>query len=260
MPICVLYAYFEKNQQYKDNLLYFLQHGLIKDVDYVIIVNGECTVEIPKSIKVIQRPNTGFDFGAWWTGIKSLCQEYHYYYFINSSMRGPFYPQYYHGTWTEIYGELFRPDVPLVGTTINVLSGTDDTMNHVRVQIKKRSVYAHIQSCFFGLTNSGLKFLIANNFFEPEETSFIECVANKEILMSQLFLNAGFNISCLLPLYRYIDYRLLDKPIVTGCTDHWFANSYFGSTLHPYETIFYKINRVPLPTHFNFGANCSHPV
>jgi hypothetical protein len=44
----VMYVYFEKNQLYKDNLQFFLDVGVQErdDVDYVIVLQGPCTVRV----------------------------------------------------------------------------------------------------------------------------------------------------------------------------------------------------------------------
>jgi hypothetical protein len=44
----VVYVYFEKNQLYKDNLQFFLDVGVQErdDVDYVIVLQGPCTVHV----------------------------------------------------------------------------------------------------------------------------------------------------------------------------------------------------------------------
>jgi hypothetical protein len=88
------YAYYEKDEMYKENLVYFLNNGGILDnIDYYIIINGECTVNIPdlKNIIVIKKQNTGYDFGAWQHAIKKYMKlnYYDYYIFLNSSIRGP---------------------------------------------------------------------------------------------------------------------------------------------------------------------------
>jgi outer membrane protein assembly factor BamD (BamD/ComL family) len=76
--ICCIYAYYEKNEKYKKNFEHFLQHGILPNVDYFIVVNGLCTVVIPKykNIHVYPRENKGYDFGAYSNGIKNMEKEY----------------------------------------------------------------------------------------------------------------------------------------------------------------------------------------
>ena len=89
--VCI-YAYYEKDEKYKNNFKYFLKNGYRSDIDYYIVINGECTVEIEKkdNITVLYRENKGYDFGAWSYGVNQLKQKYDYYIFLNSSVIGPY--------------------------------------------------------------------------------------------------------------------------------------------------------------------------
>ena len=91
-----------------------------------------------------------------------------------------------------------------------------------------------------------LKFLLDKNLFENNNyNNYVEFIAIKEILMSQLVLKNNWNISCIIPEYQNIDYRLLKNDInlssING--DPNFSNACFNRTIHPYENIFIKINR-----------------
>ena len=37
--ICCIYTYYEKNENYLDNLNYFVNNGIIDNVNYIIIEN-----------------------------------------------------------------------------------------------------------------------------------------------------------------------------------------------------------------------------
>ena len=96
--IHVIYAYFEKNLEYQHNLSFFLKHAYLPQIDFTIVINDRCSVEIPKkeNITVITRENTGFDFQGYHAGVQSLLkrnlvQPKHYYLFINSTVRGHLY-------------------------------------------------------------------------------------------------------------------------------------------------------------------------
>ncbi len=98
----------------------------------------------------------------------------------------------------------------------------------------------------FAMDRECLKFLISKNLFENNNyKNYVEFIAIKEILMSQLILKNNWNISCIIPEYQNIDYRLLKDDInfssING--DPNFTNACFGRSIHPYESIFIKINR-----------------
>jgi hypothetical protein len=77
--ISIIYSYYEKNEQYRTNLIYFLKKGYYRDpqIDYTIVINGSHTINFPKepNLKVIQRENTGFDFQGYYVGLISLKKE-----------------------------------------------------------------------------------------------------------------------------------------------------------------------------------------
>ena len=254
-----MYAYYEKNDEYKENLSYFLENAITDNIDYYIIVNGECTVKIPEreNIKVVRRENRGFDFGAWQHCIKNEIgsQKYDYYIFLNSSVRGPLKTDDLKGAsetqWLQKFLELFEdgPDIKLVGTTINIYMKIWDEYKY-----PYPPPYTHVQTMFFILNSEGFDFLLKRGFFDDagvlnNTTDMKYIVANKEVKMSQLILKNGWNINAILPKYRGKDYRTVAKnfnpssenPYRTAA-DPPNKKSYFGEDIEPSEVIFYKTN------------------
>jgi lipopolysaccharide biosynthesis protein len=248
--ICCLYSYYEKNELYKNNFIYFLKNGILDDVDYIIIINGKCSIGIPEmdNLRVYVRENKGYDFGAYSHGIKKLENDYDYYFFINTSVRGP-YLKNNNKPWTDYFINLFNKDVKLVGTSINVC-----TIKELKSKYKlkkyygKDPPYSHIQSMFFGMDNEYFNFLKDIDFFDEDELKDKEMeyvIAKKEIGLSQILLKRGYNINSILNKYKNLDYRILDKDInhtsLNG--DPYYKNRYFGNTIDEYEAIFFKNNR-----------------
>jgi hypothetical protein len=236
---------------YKKNLEYFLQNGGIQDnIDYYIVINGKCTVDIPKlpNIQVIQKENKGFDFGAWQHVIKNyINRSYEYYIFLNSSVIGP-YPKN-DPTWLQKFLDLFRtgPDVKLVGTSINILEA-HDSIEKMTERYQKPPPYSHVQSMFFVLNQEGYDYLNEIGFFDDEETlnqqTDIEYfILNKEIWMSQHILKNNWNINCILPKYRDLDYRKITENINPSSQDPQYPGGYFGATIKPENVVFYKSYR-----------------
>lgn len=242
--IVCLFAYYEKNDEYKKNLQYFLNHGIMDNIDYYFIINGECTVEIPTdlpNIRVVRRKNQGFDFGAWQYVIKKyLTYDYDYYIFVNSSVRGPYMDNRPPGSWLDPFLALFETgkDVKLVGTSINVFTPESTRYDHP-------PPYSHVQSFFFVLNQEGFHFLLNKGFFNDEsqlnqETDIQNIVEQKEIKMSYLILQNGWNINCLLDKYRDKDYRNIRANMNPSGQDPWYPGAYFGTSITPKDTIFYK--------------------
>lgn len=247
--ILILYCYYEKNNIYMDNLEFFLKYALYDECDYIFIVNGNLSVVIPNknNIKVLFRINEDYDFGAYYYALNTIdINKYEYFFFINTSVRGPFIPKYINLKWYTPFINLLKNDVKLVGSTINILNTNSNESNTFYNLTKFSKPYTHVQTQMFAMDKECLIFLISKKLFENNNyKNYLEFIAIKEILMSQLVLKNNWNISCIIPEYQNIDYRIIKTDInfssING--DPNFTNACFGRTIHPYECIFIKNNR-----------------
>jgi hypothetical protein len=264
MKIACIYAYWEKDQSYRDNLLYFLRKGLEDKVDYYFCLNGPCSLRFPtrENIHVIPRENKGHDFGAYASGLEAIEKSgkvYDYYFFMNTSVRGPFIPPYTKQKWYELFIPLFTREVACVGTTVNILPEVNENA-HIFYKLTgfEGGPYTHIQSMFFGLTHESMLFLKSKNFWNCENTK--DFIVEKEIMMSQLFLRNNYNIACILPEYKDTDFRNLKINVnyTAWNGDGYEKNGWFGRSLHPYEVIFSKMNRAVCPEEIASLTNASY--
>jgi len=250
--ICCIYAYYEKNDLYKNNFKYFLDNAILDNVDYYIIINGECSIKInnKNNLKIYYRENKGYDFGAYSYALKKINKSYNYYFFINTSVCGP-YLKDPSKKWIDPFLELLNNDTKLVGTSINIFSkNLIENKYNLKNIYQKDAPYTHVQSMFFCIDNEALQFLKNVNFFDEKEinnsTNIKYVIAHKEIGMSQLLLKNNWNINCILPKYKNIDYRKVKKDInytsLNG--DPYYKNRYFGNTIDKYDVIFFKNNRL----------------
>jgi len=255
-----MYAYYEKNNNYKENCKYFIDNVVLKqnNIDYYIIINGECTIELPNesnNIKIIRRENIGFDFGAWSHCIKkNINKSYDYYIFLNTSVKGPYLDNSNNTNWLNIFLDLFKSgptNVKLVGTSINILDNTNNTCdisNKYKEIYKYDSPYTHVQSMFFILDHEGFNILNDENFFNDEDElnkskDLLHVIINKEIRLSQILLKKGYNINSILSKYKDIDYTKITKNFNTSSNDPYYKNAYFGENINKEEAIFFKTNR-----------------
>ena len=249
--LCCFYAYYEKNSLYKNNLKFFLNHGILNNVDYYIIINGKCTLEIPKknNIKVFYRENKGYDFGAYSYAIKKINKTYDYYFFINSSVRGPFSTNH-SKEWTQYFLNLFiNKNTKIVGTSINIFPIKKLFSYQLDKIYKKNPPYSHVQSMFFCIDNEYFNYLKNIDFFNEEELNNFkninDVIIYKELGLSQIALNNNWNINSILPKYKNLDYRKINKDFnySSAIGDPYFKNGYFGRNIDKYEVIFFKNNR-----------------
>ncbi|PNH06387.1 hypothetical protein TSOC_007247 [Tetrabaena socialis] len=254
-PRCLcLYAYYEKNEHYRQNFIFFLQHGILPHVRYCIIVNDSTTtVSLPElpNVTYLFRDNIGYDFGAWSHAIHSMADihEFDFYFFMNTSVVGPIL----HGAtdWTRPFLALFDENTKLVGTSINIQKNLPPLTLYLREDKKHVSLMPHVQSMFFALDRDGFAFLYRSGFFAEEVTNkpFQEVIVTKEIGMSLRILDNGWNINCLLPPYRGLDYRTLTADInpTSYNGDPYYTGAYFGQNIQPEQVIFYKNTRLDRP-------------
>ena len=251
--IVVIYSYYEKNRDYIDNLKYFIQHALYDDIHYIFCINGrKCSVEIPTSpnIEILERDNHDYDFGAYSDALKNIdISSYDYFFFINTSVCGPFLRE--NIRWTQPFLDLLTDNVKLVGTTINICDVRDPETQKkgcldILVEKGYKPPFSHVQSQVFVLDNEALRYIISQGLFDQSsEKDFVRFVVLREILLSQLILRNGWNINCILPKYKGIDYRIITRDInwTTLNGDAYYPGRYFGGSIKPYDVIFIKTNR-----------------
>lgn len=220
---------------YNDNVEYFIKKGIFKDdnIDFIFIINDpKLKVNVPDYVKIINRENNGYDFGAWSEGLltNNLYMNYDKFIFANSSVLGPILPTYYKGKWTDIFLEGLTDTIKLYGCTINS-HGLNSELN------------PHIQSYVFCTDRIGLDILINKEIFSltNQINKYEDVVIKKEIRMSREIIDSNYNIGSLLMHYKNTDFRNLKIKMLGDTT---FSKIYYNQYLHPYEVIFIKENRI----------------
>lgn len=233
----VLYVFHEIN-----NRVYsFFRNCIFKDddVDFIVIANGyNENLDLPPFVKVVRRENKGYDFGGWSEALlrDGLYKNYDYFIFVNSSVIGPFIPSYYKDKWTSIFINGLKEDdeIKLYGITIN--TERDPLFR------------SHIQSFFFCMDKTTLKFLINKEIFSltNHAKEFEDCVQNKEILMSRLIIENGWNIGVICDYYKGVDFRFKNKQpheynknFLSGMMEPYYRNNIWNE----YQVVFIKGNR-----------------
>ncbi|KAJ3283430.1 hypothetical protein HK104_010391 [Borealophlyctis nickersoniae] len=192
-------------------------------------MNGEYAddIRIPKrsNIRVLNRPNTCMDFGAWPIGIKFAemrRKPYERYILMNASVRGPMMPAWSKSCWSDIFfNRLNRNNVKLVGLTYNC-------------QFKP-----HVQSMLIALDRVSLQII------EPA----LKCYQNiekaiweGELVLADMIRREGYNVDVVMSAFHGVkNYQENCEGI--GPHNPWHTNTYFNRSFHPFETIFHKSNR-----------------
>ena len=252
--VLVIYHYYEKDQSYIDNFLHFIQFAYRPELNYLIIIAGITSIELPQAgnITYFYAKNQNFDYGGYAQAINDLKFEtnYAHFIFVNSSVRGPFLPAHSQKIWANNLFELYSENIGIVGTAISLTPSHHaiSKMYHEKYGYAERNknILAHVQSTCYVLSRPVLCSLINEGFYDVHESlSKDETVRDYEMRLSQNLLGRGLNLKCMLPEYNKPDYRSLSHEINPSSRegDSGFENSYFGRTVHPYEAMFIKTSR-----------------
>ena len=252
--VLVIYHYYEKDQSYIDNFLHFIQFAYRPQFNYLIVIAGSASIELPQAsnIAYFYAKNQNFDYGGYAQAIKDLKFEtnYAHFIFVNSSVRGPFLPAHSQKIWANNLLELYLENIGIVGTAISLTPSHHaiSKMYHEKYGYaeQNKNILAHVQSTCYVLSQPVLCSLINEGFYDVHESlSKDETVRDYEMRLSQNLLGRGLNLKCMLPEYNKPDYRSLSHEINPSSRegDSGFENSYFGRTVHPYEAMFIKTSR-----------------
>jgi len=225
---------------YNDRVKNFIENCIFYDqnIDFIVISNNtKNDFNVPYYVKRLFRDNIGFDFGGWSDALltNKLYENYDNFIFVNSSVVGPFIPSYYKDKWTDIYINGLKNNVKLFGSTINTIS---DPLNK-----------SHVQSYIFSMDKPTLDYLIYCQIFSTKKyaQTYLECVHEKEVLMSRLIIDNGWNIGSLFLYYKNVDFTFKHKnpseyefPFLDDVM--WLDNK--NTLWNVYELVFVKGNRL----------------
>ena len=221
--VLVLYTF----HKYDKNVQYFIDHAVFydDDIDFIFIINDpNLKIDCPNYVKIINRNNIGYDFGAWSEGLltNDLYKNYNKFIFVNSSVIGPILPSYYKGNWTDVYLNGLKNNIKLYGSTINSYPNS------------------HVQSYAYCTDREGLELLINKEIFSMTNqiSNYDDVVYQKEIRMSTEVLNNNWNIGCIFIHYSNINFNNINSNI--NLLGDLTKERYYTETIHPYELIFVK--------------------
>ncbi len=224
----IVYVYYSEVEDPSplQNLDFFIKHGTNEpDADYLFILNSSLeSFNIPKreNLFIWQKNNECFDLGSFKQGVDFMTRQtgknYDYYVMINSSVRGPFLPTYYKGSWLHIFISRLSSEVKMVGTTANC-----------QHQFGRR----HVQSMVFALDKKGYE--LGQRAFQCHRTKG-DAILDGEIPLTGYIEDAGYKTAVLMTSY-------LADPKACDTDDMNYPGQYHGMNFHPYELVFIKTNR-----------------
>lgn len=283
--LLLIYVYGNVHQYVFGNLKYVIETAVRENdgADYIFILQqvGNKSIDenqmprLPKSNAFyIQHENKCFDYGTigWfleqyttgnpWQGGTSVphgnahnrsnrifdLRRYKYFIFMNSSIRGPFFPSYMlkflsdHQTtfrkafhWYYMFTKRLNDQVKLVGVPMNCMP------------------LPHIQSYLLTVDFTGLSLLLkdatTNTGVFP--TGVFGCYASKgdtvmfsELGISTVLLNAGYTTNSMMSKYQSIGFSTRNNDTCPHYANPNTDYSTDGVSMEPYDVIFIKFNGV----------------
>jgi hypothetical protein len=217
------------------NLKFFSKKAISysENIDYIIVVNGHlCRVELPQlsNLTVIYRDNIGFDFAGHKAAIDSLNgKKYDYYFFLNSSILGPFFHDEPKVHWTDFFTRRLTDKVKLVGTCIYCIPVSHPVYSGPLVE------------GFFYLTDQvGLNLLLDRPSIYLNYASKADSVHNGEFAITKCILENGYSIDCMLEKFQGVDWLDKSNWSYNSCEPPSRRGKYFGGSIDPFEVIFHK--------------------
>ena len=193
----------------------------------------------PNPALLLRKENVGMDIAAHNITIMHLQQQgimtrYKYFVFLNSSVKGPFFPSWLPSNWrwTNGFTDRLTSSVKAVSSSLTCLPALDLGGPGPR-----------LESWAFAVDNIAMDVLIENGLFEIRSCKVCPdgIVVQGEYALSRILLDHDFNIATLLSMYpRDLDWR---------SKEHWNCNnnvhpSRYGTynhiIMHPFETMFVK--------------------
>ena len=243
----VLYSYLEKHAKSQENFAHFVSSGLVEGADYYLIGPKQklAETEFNKSdfVKVIDDQE-----GLAHARVPRFYKEYfkdHDYenlIVISSNMLGPFSRPGSQDNWIYKFTHSLNGDTHLVGSNVIVLPTDHPLARLHNEQAVKMGVVPFISTSAFAITRQGLKLLASKCLFDQTISAREENLLLREIRMSHIIYEKGWNISCLLSKYAEVDFRTIERdPNPTSCLgDPSIDDCYFGERVEQSECIFIK--------------------
>lgn len=247
--VAVIYHYFEASQVYRDNLTFFLSVAIRDDIDFFIIIAGDCTISLPEAVNItyLRTKNKNNDYGGYVDFLKKFKITNDFYIFVNSSVRGPFLPNYYHKSWVEPFISKLQDGCHLVGASINNLSLDSDHSISLMKKYDYTPPFNHVQTTVYSLTRKALEYLYFIGFYGNEDVmTKDEVIQNYEIRLSCEIRRQGWGISSISQIDADLEqeensFISLNPSAHNG--DSQVKHGFYSRSFTPYDLIFIKTNR-----------------
>lgn len=238
-------VYYETDDA-KRNLEFFIQHALHDKADFLFVINGDATLDIPNrsNVRVVRKENSCYDLGSHGEILferedLNLRQIYKRFILLNTSVRGPFIPRWGQvmGTcWSDVLFAGLSDRVKLFGLTIYCHCPTSWLPEY---NLTFEYFPAHVQSTVFAVDLIGL------DIIRPQLACYEkqrDAIVFGETRMSQAIREAGYQVDALYSGRMKYGHKATADEFFEKCLD-WnpqVPEQYDGMNLHPFDSLFSK--------------------
>lgn len=242
----VIYLYCDRHARSQQNFENFAATGLVNNVDFFVVgseINLSKVNYKRSSFKEIYVDDGEHEHQKFSRVYRDHVKnsDYQSVVVVSSGMSGPYSMPDGDQNWVKRFTEQLTRETHLVGSSI-VMMPSDHPLTKLQNENKVViGVVPYVPTSAFALSREALDFLETECFFDQE---IPPCELSLQLLyemrMSELLLENGWNITCLLSKYSDINFRSVKKdPNPTS----WYgdprrANSYFGGNIDKQESVF----------------------
>lgn len=233
----VVFHFYDAGEVYRRNLAHFLLFGVTANCDFLIIEQGSSLGlgVIRTNVSSIQTANIGHDFGGIVEALnrKSIPLDRASYFFINSSVRGPFLPRWAGSQWVAPFLTRLEEGAGFVGVTSYETPNTSVS----------EGPPSHTQSSAYALSGDAFRSLVNSGFYVlPDTIDKDHIIRDYEVGMSRLLDSQGFTADALLPQSRP-SFPAVSKNTTSRDGDMNYVGGYFGQNPPLLDVMFAKTNR-----------------
>ncbi|KAF8854336.1 hypothetical protein BDZ45DRAFT_747595 [Acephala macrosclerotiorum] len=274
----ILYAFFDTPGA-RLNLEFFIRHALHDAADFLFVLNGETDAAnlLPKrdNIRFVKRANDCYDLGAFAEILTAndTYKAYNRYILMNASIRGPFFPYWSNQCWSDVYLDKLNEKTKLVGMTMNC----EAPVPHIQSMFWALN-RAGLETLLYPSEELLEKFKASLPPYDPNQPvpemwspginscphEYWKAVA-VEVYSTALVKAAGYEVDAMMSAYRGFgdalargeEVDLGGGPVQMGTMrtgagyesickeslDPLLEKQYWGTTIHPFDTVFAKTNR-----------------
>ena len=238
-------VYYE-TEDAKRNLEFFIKHALHDKADFLFVINGDTTLDIPdrSNVRVVRKPNSCYDLGSHGQILferedLNLRQTYKRFILLNTSVRGPFIPrwaQVMKTCWSDVLFAGLSDRIKLFGLTIYCHCPTSWLPEY---NLTFEYFPAHVQSTVFAVDLIGLEAIRSQLACYEKQR---DAIVFGETRMSQAIRDAGYQVDALYSGRMKYGHKATADEYLEKCLD-WnpqVPETYDGMNIHPFDTLFSK--------------------